>query len=311
MRIVLTGATGFLGGHLLPVLSAAGHDCLAFTRYPPGCKSLSTIPRVAIRRGDVFDPAWFAEQLQGADAVINMVGILNEKGRKGEGFRRAHVTLTEQIIAACRAAGVSRFIQVSALGAGAGSSHYLVSKGEAEACIREAGDLASTIFQPSVIFGKGDAFFNRFAGLIKAAPVLPLACPGALMQPVWAGDVAEGILRSLDRPETAGKTYTAVGPDVFTLRELVEFTATTAGLKTRIVNLPDGMARAQAAVMDFVPGKPFSTDNYRSLQTPNTSEDNGLLRLGIEPRSIHSIVPSYLAKSARQDRLDASRKVGR
>ena len=228
-----------------------------------------------------------------------MVGILNEKGRKGEGFHRAHVTLTEQIMDACRAAGVSRFIQVSALGAGAGSSHYLVSKGEAEACIREAGDLASTIFQPSVIFGKGDAFFNRFAGLIKAAPVLPLACPGALMQPVWADDVAEGILRSLERPETAGKTYTAVGPEVFTLRELVEFTATTAGLKTRIVNLPDGVARAQAAVMDFVPGKPFSSDNYKSLQTPNISEKNSLWSFGIEPRSIARSMSSRVAASAR------------
>ena len=311
MRIVLTGATGFLGGHLLPVLSAAGHDCLALTRFPPGCKALSIIPRVTVCRGDVFDQEWIGGQLQGADVVINMVGILNEKGRKGDGFHRAHVTLAQQLIDASRATGVNRFIQVSALGAGEGSSHYLVSKGEAEARIRQASDLASTIFQPSVIFGNGDAFFNRFAGLIKAAPVLPLACPEALMQPVWAGDVAEGILRCLERPETAGQTFTAVGPDVFTLRELVEFTARTAGLKTRIVNLSDGMARAQAAVMDFVPGKPFSTDNYRSLQTPNTSEDNGLLRLGIKPRSIHSIVPSYLAKSARQSRLDASRQVGR
>lgn len=311
MRIVLTGATGFLGGHLLPLLAAAGHDCLAFTRYPPGCKALATIPRTTIRRGDIFDSEWLVQQLLGADAVINMVGILNEKGRKGEGFHRAHVTLTQQIIAACSEAGVKRFIQVSALGAGEGSSHYLVSKGEAEKCIREADDLAATIFQPSVIFGRGDAFFNRFAGLIKAAPVLPLACPGALMQPVWAGDVAEGIRRALDRPGFSGKTLTAVGPDVYSLRELVEFTASTAGLKTRIFNLPDGVARAQAAVMDFVPGKPFSTDNYRSLQTPNTSADNGLLRLGIKPRSIRSVVPAYLAKSARQSRLDASRQAGR
>lgn len=311
MRIVLTGATGFLGGHLLPVLSMAGHDCLALTRYPPGCKALTAIPRVTIRRGDVFEPDGFAQQLQDADAVINMVGILNEKGRKGEGFHRAHVTLTERIIAACMEAGVKRFIQVSALGAGEGSSHYLVSKGEAEKRIRDADDLAYTIFQPSVIFGNGDAFFNRFAGLIKAAPVLPLACPNALMQPVWAGDVAEGILRSLERPGFTGKTLTAVGPEVFTLRELVEFTARTAGLNTRIANLPDGMARAQAAIMDFVPGKPFSSDNYRSLQTPNTSKDNGLLSLGIKPRSIHSIVPAYLAKSARQGRLDASRRAPR
>lgn len=308
MKLFLTGATGFLGRHLLPKLSAAGHHCLAYTRYEPDCKDLRLIPRVTLRQADVFDPERLDEGMQEADAVINMVGILNEKGRDGKGFRRAHVELTEQLLEACRRNDVHRFIQVSALGAGQGSSHYQVSKGEAEERIKAASWVEATIVQPSVIFGCGDAFFNRFAGLLRTAPFLPLACPDAQMQPVWAGDVCEAITRSLEDPGTIGQTLTAVGPEVFTLRELVEFTAATIGVKARIVGLPDSLARMQAAVMDFVPGKPFSTDNYRSLQTPNTSTDNGLARLGIKPCSIHRVVPSYLGKSARQKRLDDCRR---
>jgi len=309
MRIFLTGATGFLGHHLLPMLTAAGHDCVAWTRYLPGCRELKVLPRLTLEQADVFDEERLRAGMAGADAVVNMVGILNEKGRKGAGFRRAHVELVEKLIAAARAAGVKRFLHVSAIGAGEGRSHYLVSKGEGEALVRAAEDLDWTIFRPSVIFGAGDAFFNRFAALLKFAPVLPLACPDARLQPVWADDVAAAILRALDDAETHGRTYPLVGPQEYSLRELVAFTARTAGLDRRIVGLPDWAARLQAALMDFVPGKPFSTDNYRSLQTPNTSRENGLAELGIRPRSIESVVPGYLcAHSPRQARLDACRR---
>jgi NADH dehydrogenase len=160
-----------------------------------------------------------------------------------------------------------------------------------------------------VIFGDGDAFFNRFATLLMLAPVLPLACPDARLQPVWADDVVAAIARVLDDAETFGRTYPLVGPRAYSLRELVEFTARTAGLKRRIVGLPDALARLQAGLMDVVPGKPFSTDNYLSLQTPNTSEENGLVELGIRPHSIESVVPTYLAAhSPRQRRLDACRR---
>ena len=309
MKIFLTGATGFLGHHLLPMLSAAGHECIALTRYKPGCRELEVLPRVSLQQADAFDDAALRAAMQGADAVINMVGILNEAGRKGRGFHRVHVELVEKLIAAAGASGVRRFVQVSALGAGEGRSHYQVSKGEAEERIRAAPDLDWTIFRPSVIFGVGDSFFNRFATLLKLAPVLPLACPEARLQPVWADDVATAITRVLADETTYGKTYPLVGPREYTLRELVRFTAETAGLRRRIIGLPDAAARLQAAVMDFVPGKPFSTDNYRSLQTPNTSEENGLLELGIRPGSIESVVPTYLcARSPRQRRLDDCRR---
>jgi NADH dehydrogenase len=308
MRIVLLGATGFVGHHLLPRLATAGHDCLALSRYRMAVRELSVIPRVEVRQTDVYDPEKLVACLHGADAAINMVGILNESGRSGKGFHRAHVELVERLIAACRAAGVRRLVQVSALNAGKGDSHYLASKGEAEERIRAAGDLDATILQPSVIFGEGDSFFNRFAALLKLAPVLPLACPGALMQPVWVGDVAAAITTVLADKTTFGKTLVLVGPRVYSLRELVTFTACASGSKCRIVGLPEGLSRLQASVMDRVPGKPFSTDNYRSLQIPNTCEDNSLPGLGIEPRSIESVVPVMLGDPAHQHRLDGFRK---
>jgi len=308
MRIVLLGATGFVGHHLLPELSAAGHQCLVLCRYKFGCRELALIPGVELRQVDVYDSGVLKIQLGGADAVINMVGILNESGRNGSGFRKAHVDLVETLIQACRENDVRRLLQLSALNAGKGESHYLVSKGDAEELIRQANDLDSTIFQPSVIFGEGDSFFNRFAGLLRLMPVMPLACPQARMQPVWVGDVVRAMAASLENPETAGKTLILVGPREYSLRELVEWTARTIGLKRRIMGLPNALSRLQGWLMDFVPGKPFSSDNYRSLQIENTSTENALRGFGIRPRALESVVPTYLCGSVHQDQLSCFRE---
>ncbi len=307
MRIVLLGATGFVGRHLLPELASAGHQCLVLCRYPPACRDLALIPAVELKQADVHDAAVLKKQLEGADAVINLVGILNESGRKGKEFHQVHVELTEKIIAACRETGVRRLLQLSALNAGKGDSHYLVSKGQAEDLIKQATDLNSTIIQPSVIFGEGDAFFNRFAILLRLMPIMPLACPQARLQPVWVGDVVKAMTIALDDPETVGRTLVMVGPVDYSLKELVEWTAVTIGLKRRIVGLPDVASRIQGRLMDFVPGKPFSTDNYRSLQIDNTSTENSLWSFGIRPHAVESIVPTYLADPIHQDRLNRFR----
>ena len=308
MRIVLLGATGFVGHHLLPELASAGHQCLVLCRYMPGCRDLAVVPGVELRQADVHDSDVLKEQLEGADAVINMVGILNESGRSGKGFHRAHVELAEKLIEACRATDVHRLLQLSALNAGKGDSHYLASKGQAEELIRQATDLDSTIFQPSVIFGEGDAFFNRFASLLSFTPVLPVACPQARLQPVWVGDVVKAMRIALEDSETVGRTLILVGPREYSLKELVEWTARTAGLKRRIIGLPDAASRMQGWLMDFVPGKPFSSDNYRSLQIDNTSTENDLWSFGIRPRSLESTVPGYLGNSIHQDQLSRFRK---
>lgn len=308
MKIVLLGATGFVGHHLLPELSAAGHHCLVLSRYAPGCRELELVPRIEIRQERDFSASRLAGHFENADAVINMVGILNESAGKGKGFQQAHVGLVENIIEACRSSGVRRLIHVSALNAGKGSSEYLVSKGKAEDCIRDASDIDSTIVQPSVIFGDGDAFFNRFYALLKLAPVMPLACPEARLQPVWVDDVAKAMTAAVADDETIGQTLVMVGPEAYSLKELVEFTACAGGLNRKIVGLPDVLSRLQGMLLGLVPGKPFSMDNYRSLQTDNTSVENSLWRFGIEPRSINSVVPGYLTGTHHQHQLDECRK---
>jgi NADH dehydrogenase len=303
MHIVLLGATGFVGRALLPVLAKMGHTSTVLTRHKARHREIMLIPGTRLQRADVYQPDELSKYFESADAVINLVGILNETGRNGAGFHRAHVHLVDGLISACEKSGVRRVLHMSALNAGTGESHYLQTKGVAERQLARAAEslhLEVTIFQPSVIFGKDDDFFNRFAALLKILPVMPLARPRARFQPVFVGDVAAAFALSLEDPGTYGKTFPLCGPKTYTLKELVEFTAKTANLKRKIIPLPNWLARIQAAVMDFVPGKPFSSDNYRSLKIDSTSKLNGLGYFKITPTSIETQVYRYLGQGTRQ-----------
>ena len=308
MRIVLVGASGFFGGYLLRALTADKHHCVVLTRAAVRRSTLGMLPGVELVQADVYHKDTLAEQFAGADAVVSMAGILNESGRDGRGFHRVHVELVEGIVQACKQAGVSRVLHLSALHAGTGSSHYLKSKGEAETLLRSADDLDVSIFQPSVIFGHGDQFFNRFAGMLRFMPLMPLACPKARLQPVFAEDVATVMAASLEDPMTWGQSYELAGPQSFTLKELVEWTAKSMGQRSRIIGLPGLLSATMAAVLDWVPGKPFSWDNYQSLKTDNTSDQNGFGYFGIEPRAIDLVVPDYLTGSVHQRRLQTFRR---
>jgi uncharacterized protein YbjT (DUF2867 family) len=310
MKIVLVGGSGFLGRYLVRAFAAEGHQSVVLTRARQQARQFLLEKNVLLRRADVHSPEVLAQEFEGADAVVSMAGILNEKGSGGHGFDAVHVKLVEGIVDACRQAGVGRLLHVSALNAGRGDSHYLRSKGEAEQLLKAAG-LDTTIYQPSVIFGPGDAFFNRFGALLTFSPVLPLACPEARLQPVYAGDVARAMAATLADPNAIGRTFQLGGPRDYSLIELVRWTATVLGLKRRVVPLPDFMARAQAAVMDFVPGKPFSTDNYLSLQVDNVAPDNAVADFGFAPHSIESVVPIYLGQSLKQQNLAAIRQRAR
>ena len=167
----------------------------------------------------------------------------------------------------------------------------------AERIIREQSDpdLRFTIFQPSVIFGTGDDFVNRFAGLLRMIPgALPLARPGVRFAPVWVEDVVAAFLCALADDATAGECFQLCGPDRFTLREIVCMVRDELRLRRAVIGLPDWAARLQAAVCDFVPGKPFSSDNYRSLTVDSVCSVNGFARLGIRPQSLPAILPNYL-----------------
>ena len=238
--IVVLGGTGFVGHHLVPRLQRDGHCITLLSRNREQHRELGVLPRVAVVNADVHDHAALTRHLAGADAAINLVGILNERGSDGRGFRKAHVELTENLIAACAAAHVPRLLQMSSLRAGEGDSHYLATRGEADARV-QASELAWTIFRPSVIFGPGDGLFFRFARLLRMAPVLPLARAHAKFAPVYVGDVAEAFARALIHPHTIGRIYELAGPRAIELREVVRWTARMIGKRRLVIGLPDAL----------------------------------------------------------------------
>ena len=310
LKIVVLGGTGFVGRHLVTRLAGDGHAITLLSRNLGPHPDRLLPPGVALREVDVYDPGVLREAFTGADAVVNLVGILNEKGDNGRGFRRAHVELTKLVVAAMQLAGVRRLLQMSSLNAGRGHSHYLKSRGEAEAAVKASG-LDWTIFEPSVIFGRGDGLFCRFAALLKLAPVLPLARAGAKFAPVHVGDVVEAMVRTLRDRRTYGEVYELYGPDVFTMAQIVKMTARQLGLRRLVLPLPDALGRLQGFVFDFVPGKPFSSDNFRSLKTDSVGGIDGLHRLGITPTRVATQLPAILGhvadRQARYARYRAAR----
>lgn len=307
LKLVLLGGTGFVGRALANRLRAQGHDVVVLSRNLARHRDRLLPPGAELRECNVHDPLMLRAAFAGSDAVVNLVGILNEAGDDGRGFHRAHVELTRTVIAACEHAGVRRLLQMSALNAGRGHSHYLASRGEAEALVKDS-KLAWTIFQSSVIFGPGDGLFARFGGLLKWFPVLPLARAGCRFAPVYLGDVVEAMVRALADPAAIGQTYELYGPDTYTLAELVRMTARQLGMRRLVVPLPDVLGRMQAFAFDFIPGKPFSSDNFRSLLTDSVGGVDGLHRLGITPTPVAAVLPEILGDAdARQVRLDRYR----
>ena len=308
MRIVVLGGSGFIGRALCARLLREGHAVRLLSRNLAAHAERLLPPGLDLRQVDVYDPDALRAAFADADAVVNLVGILNEAGDNGRGFRRAHVELTKLVIAAMQLAGVRRLLQMSSLNAGRGSSHYLKSRGEAEAAVRASG-LDWTLFEPSVVFGPGDGLYARFGSLLKRLPVLPLACAEAKLAPVYVGDVVEAIARSLHARGAIGETYELYGPEVFTLREIVEASARQLGLRRWVLPLPSLLGRMQGLACDFVPGKPFSSDNWRSLQTDSVGGIDGLHRLGIEATPVARVLPEILGdrddKQARYARLRA------
>src|ERR1700693_1819863 len=297
LSICILGGPGFLGTRVVAILIKDGHRVTALSRDREQHKHLLVLPGLTLENGDVYDEAQLSEHFRGKDVVVNLVGILNERGFGGGGFRRAHTELTRAVLQAIRSAGVPRLLQVSALKAASDApSYYLRSKGEAELLIRESGAaLDWTIFQPSVMFGPGDSFLNRFAGLLGVIPRgFPLAKPNARFQPVSVDDVIEAVLRCLHGGASSRQTYELGGPQVYSLREIVALVAKLTGRRRWIVGLPDAVARMQALAMDFVPGRPFSSDNYRSLAVDSVCTENGLARLGIKPQSMPASARQYL-----------------
>jgi NADH dehydrogenase len=297
-KICLLGGTGFVGKRLAAHLCEAGHQVLVPARQRERHRDLLVLPTLRLVQGDVHDAEFLRQQFAACDTVINLIGILNEKGRDGRGFARAHAELPAIIVNVCHQAGVRRLLHMSALHAtSAAPSHYLRTKaqGEEAAMHADGPDFHVTSFRPSVIFGPGDSFLNRFAALLCLAPgVFPLACPGARFQPVYVEDVAQVFMAALDNHKTFGQRYDLCGPKVYTLREIVSYVAERIGKRACIIGLNDTLSQMQAAMLEFFPGKPFSLDNYRSLQVDSVCDKGFPEVFGMTPTSLEAIAPDYL-----------------
>jgi len=304
-QLVILGGTGFVGSHLVPRLAADGHHIVLLSRNREQHRELGVLPQVCVRSAEVYNDDVLRRELAGADAVINLIGILNPSGKHT--FQRAHVDLTKRLIAACHDSGVARLHQMSSLKAGQGLSQYLKTRGEAESLVKASG-LDWTIYQPSVIFGAGDGLVSRFVALLRRMPMLPLARAKAHMAPTWVGDVAEAIARCVGSDKLGQRRcFELYGPDVLTLSEIVRAIRDTAGLRTPVIPLPDSLGQLQAQVAGLLPGTPFSLDNFRSLRTDSVGKIDGYAALGIVPQPFTPWLPRLLGGSLRQQRLNEAR----
>jgi NADH dehydrogenase len=278
-NMLLLGGSGFIGKQLAFALANRGWRVSVPCRRPHRHRELLVHPNIHLFEANITDPAELKALCQDQQAVINLVGILNER-RKGD-FRRYHVDFVKAVVEACSAGGIKRLLHVSALGAdqATGSSLYLRTKGEGENLLHTFGQrgLNVTSFQPSVVFGKDDDFINRFAGILSwYVGYFPLACADSKLAPVYLGDLIAKITNSIDDQESFGRRFPVCGPEVFTLRQILELIITTLRLPVRVMSLGKGMSRLQALVLQNLPGKLFTMDNYRSLQTDNICQDGDL-----------------------------------
>ena len=312
-RWLILGGSGFVGRALCEQLvhdhGAGGQRLTVPTRRRANARHLLPLPTVEVIEASLHDEASLCRLLTGCDGVVNLVAILH--GSPAE-FEQTHVGLPQRLAAACVRTGVRRVVHVSALGVpdddpATAPSHYLRTKAAGELALRSAG-LDLTVLRPSVIFGAHDRFLNLFAELQAIFPVMPLAGGDARFQPVWVGDVARALARCLQDPTTVGQTYECVGPDVYTLKDLVGLAGAMSGHPRPIVPLPLWAGRAQAAAMSFLPGEPLmSKDNLDSMRTPNVATGRwpGLSALGVAPTPLTSIAPGYLrGKQAGCDHLN-------
>ena len=283
-NILLLGGSGFIGKHLAFALANRGWRVTVPSRRPHRNRELLVHPNIRLLEARITDSDELKNLCKGQQAVINLVGILHER-RKGD-FRRYHVDFIKAVVEACSEAGIKRLLHVSALGANqaTGSSLYLRSKGEGENLLHTFGQrgLNVTSFQPSVVFGKEDDFINRFAGILKLFfGYFPLACPNSKLAPVYVGDLVDKMVDAIDNRETFAKHYTVCGPEVFTLRQILELIIETLQLPVRVMPLSNGLSRLQAMILQNLPGKLFTMDNYRSLQTDNVCHDGDLCKTSL------------------------------
>jgi uncharacterized protein YbjT (DUF2867 family) len=303
--VTVFGGSGFIGRHLVRRLAQGGDRVRVAVRHPDSAlflKTMGDVGQVTPVQANLRDDRSVAAAVAGADAVVNLVGILYSRGKQS--FSAVHHEGALRAAAAARTAGAKRFVQMSALGASSRSpAEYARTKAMGEEAVQNAFP-GATIVRPSVVFGPEDGFFNRFAAMAAISPVLPvLGRPpaGPSFQPVYVGDVAAAIAKVLDDPSTAGKTYELGGPSRYSMAEIMALVLQWTGRKRIVAWMPSGLAEFQACVLGLLPVPPLTRDQLRLLDTDNVASGAlpGLEALGIQPTPAEAVVPAYLDRFRR------------
>ncbi len=306
MKVLVTGATGFVGREVVAQLQARGHEVHALARGPVRTGAPPAMPAtVRWHAGDVLTPASLPPAVSGMDAVVHLVGIISECGRNT--FEKVHTEGTRNMVLAARQAGVQRFVQMSALGIRADApARYQRSKWAAEEIVRASG-LAATIFRPSIIYGPRDHFVNLFAGMARWSPVLPVMGRGhALLQPVPVTDVAIAFAGALTEPWSIGETFDLCGPERLSFVEILTTIQAVLGIKRWLFRIPLPCARLLALYLEFVFGKilrrppPLNRDQLLMLGEDNVGDPAPANRLfKLQPIPFRAGIASYLRTKAR------------
>src|SRR5258705_137842 len=293
--VTIFGGSGFVGRHTVRALARAGWRIKVATRHPARgffLRPLGSVGQIDFVKCDVSDAASVAQAVAGAQAVINLTGILFQKGQT---FEDVQADGAAHIAQAAAAAGVRALVHVSAIGADLESdSAYAVTKAEGEQAVRE-GFPGAVILRPSIIFGPEDGFFNKFAGMARLLPALPLIGGGhTRFQPIFVGDVAQAILAALSRQN--GRTYELGGPSTYSFKQLLQLILRETGRNRALIPMPFALASLKAAFLQLLPNPLLTMDQVRLLKKDNVVSPTaaGLAELGITPTSVEAVVPSYL-----------------
>lgn len=297
--VTVFGGSGFIGRHVVLRLARAGARVRVAVRRPNEAlflKPMGAVGQIQLMQANVRHAPSVAAAVAGADAVVNLVGILHEAGPQK--FAAVQGEGAENIARAAAAAGVKTLIHVSAIGADARSpSKYARSKATGEAAVRQAFPQA-VILRPSIVFGPDDNFFNRFASMIKLVPAVPLIGGDTRFQPVYVADVADAIMAALTDPAAAGETFELGGPKTYTFRELLTYIMDQIEVRRPLLPLPFGLAKFVALFSQILPNPPLTVDQVKLLAVDNVVSGNAktLADLKLTPTPVQAIVPQYLRR---------------